>query len=63
VPAYTMPANCQDMAVQRIMVKNGFSRDLANLLMDNYRDAIAYFGRRPVQDPLTEKEAGSFNHG
>jgi glutamate decarboxylase len=62
VPAYTMPANRQDMAVQRIMVKNGLSRDLANLLMDNYRDAIAYFGRRPVKDPLTEKEAGSFNH-
>ena len=63
VPAYTMPANRQDMAVQRILVKQGFSRDLALLLMANYREALAHFDRHPVSSPLTEQEAGSFNHG
>jgi len=63
VPAYTMPAHREDMAVQRILVKQGFSRDLATLLMKDYRDAVAHFDRHPVTSPLTEKEAGGFNHG
>jgi glutamate decarboxylase len=62
VPAYTMPPNRQDLAVQRILVKHGFSRDLANLLMDNYREALAHFDNHPVTTPLTEEEAGSFKH-
>ena len=37
VPAYTMPADRQDLAVQRILVRQGFSRDEASLLMDDYR--------------------------
>lgn len=62
VPAYTMPANRQDMVVQRILVRHGFSRDLASLLMDDYKVAVAHFDRHPVTSPLTEEEAGSFNH-
>jgi glutamate decarboxylase len=58
-----MPAHRQDMAVQRILVKPGFSRDLATLLMKDYRDAVAHFDRHPVTSPLTEEEAGGFNHG
>ncbi|MFA5883622.1 MAG: glutamate decarboxylase [Acidimicrobiia bacterium] len=63
IPAYTMPANRQDLAIQRILVRHGFSRDLASLLLDDYRDALAHFDRHPVSAPLTEEEAGSFNHG
>jgi glutamate decarboxylase len=33
VPAYTFPENMQDTAVLRIVVRNGFSRDLAGLLL------------------------------
>ncbi|QPE03399.1 glutamate decarboxylase [Microbacterium schleiferi] len=62
VPAYTMPANRQDLAVQRILVRAGFSRDEATLLMDDYRDAIAHFDRHPVSVPMSEEEAGSFHH-
>src|SRR5215469_15995111 len=35
VPAYTFPANMQDIAVLRIVVRNGFSRDLADLLLSD----------------------------
>ena len=62
VPAYTMPANRQDMAVQRILVRHGFSRDLASLLMDDYRASVAHFDKHPVSSPLSEEEAGSFSH-
>ena len=62
VPAYTMPANRQDMAVQRILVRHGFSRDLASLLMDDYKTSVAHFDKHPVSSPLSEEEAGSFSH-
>ena len=61
-PAYTMPADRQDLAVQRILVRAGFSRDEASLLMDDYRDAIAHFDKHPVSVPMSEEEAGSFHH-
>ncbi|HAJ17927.1 MAG TPA: glutamate decarboxylase, partial [Microbacterium sp.] len=62
VPAYPMPADRQDLAVQRILVRAGFSRDEASLLMDDYRDAIAHFDKHPVSVPMSEEEAGSFHH-
>lgn len=62
VPAYTLPAYREDLAVQRILVRHGFSRDLASLFLDDYRDAVAHFDRHPVTTPLTEAEGGSFKH-
>jgi glutamate decarboxylase len=62
VPAYTMPPERTDLAVQRILVRHGFSRDLADLLLDDYRDGLAHLSRHPVSTPLTEAEAGSFHH-
>ena len=60
--AYTMPANRQDLAVQRILVRQGFGRDEAALLMDDYRAAIEHFDRHPIVNSMTEEEAGSFHH-
>jgi glutamate decarboxylase len=37
VPAYTLPADMTDTAVLRIVVRNGFSRDLADLLLADLR--------------------------
>jgi glutamate decarboxylase len=62
VPAYTMPPNREDLPVQRILVRVGFSRDEASLLMDDYRTAIAHFDRHPISVPMSEEEAGSFHH-
>ncbi|GAA1692668.1 glutamate decarboxylase [Microbacterium sediminicola] len=62
VPAYTMPPHREDLAVQRILVRQGFSRDQASLLMDDYRAAISHFDRHPVGVPLDEAEAGGFHH-
>jgi glutamate decarboxylase len=41
VPAYTFPENRQDLAVLRIVCRNGFSMDLADMLLDNLRSAVA----------------------
>jgi glutamate decarboxylase len=40
VPAYTFPANREDLAVLRIVCRNGFSHDLADLLLENLRTAV-----------------------
>jgi len=40
VPAYTFPENLQDTAVIRIVVRNGFSEDLAGLLVEDLRTQV-----------------------
>ncbi|MFL7891637.1 MAG: glutamate decarboxylase [Anaerolineales bacterium] len=62
VPAYTLPPHREDLAIQRILVKHGFSRDLASLLLNDYREALEHFGLHPVSKPLTEEEAGGYKH-
>lgn len=37
VPAYAFPADLTGMAVLRILVRNGFSMDMANLLLNDLR--------------------------
>lgn len=63
VPAYSMPANRQDLIVQRILVRHGVSRDLAGLLIEDIKRSLEYFKKHPVTNPLSEEEAGGFNHG
>ena len=62
VPAYALPANRQDLVIQRILVRHGFSRDLASLLLDDYRRAMDHIGGHPVSRSLSEREAGGFKH-
>jgi glutamate decarboxylase len=62
VPAYSMPQNRTDLVVQRVLVKNGFSRDMASLLVEDMKRALAFFEKHPVSNALTEAEAGSFKH-
>jgi glutamate decarboxylase len=46
VPAYTFPANREDLAVLRIVCRNGFSRDLAEAFLDDLRAALDDLGKR-----------------
>ncbi|HEV2376900.1 MAG TPA: glutamate decarboxylase [Streptosporangiaceae bacterium] len=62
VPAYTLTGTASDIAVQRILVRLGVSRDMASLLIDDFRDAIAHFAKHPVMTSMTKEEAGGFNH-
>ena len=62
VPAYSLPANCQDLAIQRILVRHGVSRDLGSLLIEDMKRALEYFARHPVQTSLTSDEASGFHH-
>ncbi len=62
VPAYSMPANREDLVIQRILVRHGVSLDLASLLIDDMKRAVEYFEKHPVSKPMTEDEASGFNH-
>ncbi|NPC96653.1 glutamate decarboxylase [Nocardioides sp. zg-DK7169] len=62
VPAYTLPPHREDLAVQRILVRHDLNRDLASLLLEDYRRAIEILTQHGLKEPLTEKEAGGFHH-
>jgi glutamate decarboxylase len=62
VPAYPLTGGLADTAVQRILVRQDVSRDLASLLLDDFRDAIAHFDRHPVTVSMTPEEASGFSH-
>lgn len=60
-PAYSMPADAQDVVVMRVLVKHGFSTDLANLYIEDMKRALDYFKKNPTTHPLGE-ESAMFNH-
>ncbi|WP_417739319.1 glutamate decarboxylase [Rosistilla oblonga] len=62
VPAYALPANRQDLAIQRILVRHGVSRDLGALLIEDIKRSIDYFKKHPVQSQITPEEASGFHH-
>jgi glutamate decarboxylase len=54
VPAYTFPADMTDTAVMRIVVRNGFSLDLANLLLADLRKHVRILEHHPQTQPPPE---------
>jgi glutamate decarboxylase len=61
VPAYTFPENRQDLAALRIVVRNGFSRDLADLLIADLQRHVAYLEKLPTPLPSSGRGEG-FKH-
>lgn len=61
VPAYTFPADREDLAVLRIVVRNGFTHDLADLFLADLRQALTHLDRQ--DRPQRGAEAASFSHG
>src|SRR5205085_5851382 len=48
VPAYTFPENRTDLAVLRVVCRNGFSRDLAELFLSDLRTAVSDLQQAPT---------------
>jgi glutamate decarboxylase len=42
VPAYTFPANREDLAVLRVVCRNGFSHDLADVFLNDLREVVKW---------------------
>ncbi len=62
VPAYSMPAHRQDLVIQRVLVRQGVSRDLATLLIEDMNRSIDFFRKHPITTPMTADEASGFHH-
>jgi glutamate decarboxylase len=59
VPAYTMPENATDVAVLRIVVREGFTGDLGTALLDDLRGAARDLAENP---PLKSAQRSGFSH-
>jgi glutamate decarboxylase len=60
VPAYTFPANREDLAVLRIVVRNGFSHDLMGLFLADLARLLPELERQT--EPTKPETAVSFRH-
>jgi glutamate decarboxylase len=60
VPAYTFPKNREDLAVLRVVVRNGFSPDLAELFLGDLERLIPQLEQQPK--PLHNESATGFHH-
>jgi glutamate decarboxylase len=60
VPTYRMPANRQQMAIQRVVVRNGFTHDLAGMLVRDIQRHLEWFVSQPGFKPTME--GAGFHH-
>jgi len=60
VPAYTMPEHAEDVAVLRIVIREGFSYDMADILLNDIKKAVEYFDKLPIR--LESSENTGFSH-
>ena len=62
VPAFSLPANVQDIVVMRVMVRQGFTMDMATLLLADMKRGIDFLSRHAPARHLDESEAMAFKH-
>jgi glutamate decarboxylase len=62
VPAYPLTGSVSDVSVQRILIRQGVSQDLAGLLMEDMKKSIEHFDKHPVSVAMTKEESGGFSH-
>jgi glutamate decarboxylase len=48
IASYSLSMNCKDTVVQRILIRHGVSRDLAQLLLDDIKRAVEHLENNPV---------------
>jgi glutamate decarboxylase len=65
VPAYSMPPNREDLVIQRILVRHGFTQDMADELLLEMQDALRQLAEHPREASslaLAGAEAGGHDH-
>ncbi len=62
VPAFSLPPNVQDVVVMRVMVRQGFSMDMAELLIKDMKRAMCFLAEHAPVKHLEEKDGMSFKH-
>ena len=62
VPAYTMPKDIEDMVVMRIVVRQGMSRDMADMLITDITNAVAELDKLEYPTPSCIKFRSGEKH-
>jgi glutamate decarboxylase len=60
VPAYTFPANREDLAALRVVVRRGFTHDLADLLLSDLKRQLPRLERQ--SEPAETGTEETFHH-
>ena len=60
VPAYTFPKNREDLAALRIVVRRGFTHDVADLLLADFERQLPRLRKQAA--PVNDGAAASFHH-
>lgn len=60
--AYSMVPNITDVVVMRVLVRHGYSRDLADLFLDDLRRALDHFRDHPVLEAPKIRGRGDYHH-
>jgi glutamate decarboxylase len=62
VPAYSMPPNREDLVIQRILIRHGFTRKMAEELLLEMDRTIEHLGHRSHQPQRSSDGTHSHNH-
>jgi glutamate decarboxylase len=62
VPAYSMPPNREDLVIQRILIRHGFTPAMADDLLLEMRAALNHFALHPAELAPTGAVPGSHDH-
>ncbi|MFF3309427.1 glutamate decarboxylase [Streptomyces sp. NPDC002952] len=62
LPAYTFPPNREDLSVLRVVCRNGFSVDLAELFVDDLNRLLPELRRQPRPSTHDKGAATGFHH-
>ncbi len=60
--AYTMPADIQAVIVMRVLVRHGFSCDMAQMFLDHVQRSINDLNKHLPSTPQTAAEGTTFIH-
>ena len=60
VPAYAFPKNREDLAALRIVVRRGFTMDVADMLLNDLRKKVKHLEK--LKEPVYGKDPGGFHH-
>ncbi|MFO1090035.1 MAG: glutamate decarboxylase [Hyphomicrobiales bacterium] len=61
VPAFALSGKASDISVMRVMCRRGFDMDMAQLLLRDFKAAIAFFKTHPPSD-IKPSEGTGFHH-
>jgi len=62
IASYSLPSNCEDMVIQRVLIRYGFTHDMATLMLEDLKRCIDFFKKHPVSSSSDADDSANFHH-